>query len=130
MAKRIEDWFRQVEKDLQHAGHALEDDDYEWSCFASQQAVEKAIKAVYEKMGIGVRGHSILGLIKGLESSFKIPEKFYSYARTLSRYYLEARYPSGFPEGAPMDYFDEDMARGGLNAAEKILEWCRNIIRG
>lgn len=83
---------------------------------------QKAIKSVDEKIGISVRGYSIIGLIKGFESSFKIPEKFYSYARILSRYYLEVRYPNRFPEGAPMDYFDMDMARGGLDDAEKILE--------
>jgi HEPN domain-containing protein len=46
MAERSADWMRQAEADLRHARHALEDGDYEWSAFASQQAAEKAIKAV------------------------------------------------------------------------------------
>jgi len=126
MPRRSEDWFRQAERDLLHAKHALKDGDYEWSCFAAQQAVEKAIKAIYEKSGKSTRGHSILGLLKGLESEFNIPGEFYSYARVLSRYYIETRYPNGFPEGAPVDYFDEKIAGEAVNAAEEILGWCRN----
>jgi len=128
MPRRSGDWFRQAESDLQHAKHALENGDYEWSCFAAQQAAEKAIKAIYEKSGKSTRGHSILGLLKGIESEFNIPEVFYSYARVLSRYYIEARYPNGFPEGAPVDYFDEKIAGEAVSAAEEILGWCRNYL--
>lgn len=128
MPKRVDDWIRQAERDLKHAKNALEDGDYEWSCFASQQAAEKGLKAVYEERNKDVRGHSILGLLKGLSTSYGVPEKFYSYGRILSRYYIEARYPNGFPEGAPSDYFDEEMAREAIHASEAILGWCRDII--
>lgn len=128
MPRRVDDWCRQADKDLKHAKNALKDGDYEWSCFASQQATEKGLKAVYEALNMTVKGHSILGLLKGLASYYEIPERFYSYSRVLSRYYIETRYPNGFPEGAPSDYFDEDMAKEAINAAETILGWCRNII--
>ncbi len=130
MSRRVDDWLRQAEKDLKHAKNATEDGDYEWSCFASQQSVEKALKAVYEVMNMAVKGHSILGLLNGLVSYREVPENFYYYARILSRYYIEARYPNGFPEGAPLDYFDEHMAKEALDAAEAILLWCRDIING
>ncbi len=35
MALRFEDWMRQAEKDLKHAKNALEDGDFEWSCFTT-----------------------------------------------------------------------------------------------
>ena len=38
MGNRYLDWFRQAEADLRHAHNSKEDGDYEWSCFASQQA--------------------------------------------------------------------------------------------
>lgn len=128
MPKRVEDWIRQADKDLIHAKNALEDGDYEWSCFAAQQSSEKALKAVYESMNMQAKGHSIVGLIKGLENFYKVPDKFYYYARILTRYYIEARYPNGFPEGAPLDYFDETMAKEAVDAAEAILRWCRDIV--
>lgn len=129
MPKRVDDWMRQADRDLRHAKNALEDGDYEWSCFASQQAAEKGLKAVYEERNQDVRGHSILGLLKGLSPNYDVPERFYSYGRVLSRYYIEARYPNGFPEGAPMDYFDEEMAKEAIHASETILGWCRDLIR-
>lgn len=128
MSQRSSDWYRQAEKDLNHAEHSIKNEDFEWACFAAQQAVEKAIKAVYEKDNESVRGHSILGLLKGLSDKYEIPEDFYSYARVLSRYYIETRYTNGFPEGAPLDYFDNKLAVEAVHDSKKILEWCRNII--
>lgn len=128
MPERSGDWFRQAEHDLSHANKSLEFGDYEWACFAAHQAVEKGLKAVYQKNNRSVRGHSIVGLLQGLEDLFAIPERFPPYARILSRYYIETRYPNGFPEGAPQDYFDEHMAKEALDAAEEILEWCRDTI--
>ena len=129
MAQRIKDWLRQAEKDLSHAKNSLKEKDYEWSCFASQQAAEKALKAVYEKKNLSVKGNYIIGILEGLNKlNFYFPKEFYKYARILSRYYIETRYPNSFPEGAPSDYFDKDMAEESINASEKIFKWCRDII--
>ena len=45
MSNRAPDWLRQAQADLEHAQASLEDKDFEWSCFAAQQAAEKAINA-------------------------------------------------------------------------------------
>ncbi len=126
--ERSGDWLRQAQRDLQHAENSLKFADFEWVCFSSQQAAEKALKSVYEKDNLEARGHSILGLLQGLASYYKIPKEFFSYARILTRYYIETRYPNGFPEGAPCDFFDREMAEEAIDAAKKILEWCRDII--
>lgn len=43
-------WLKQAEADLKAAKDSLEDRNYEWSCFQSQQSGEKALKAcLYEK---------------------------------------------------------------------------------
>lgn len=128
MAERTQDWLRQAEKDLVHAKHSLAMKDYEWVCFAAQQAAEKGLKAVYEKRNLSVKGHSIVGLLQGLSASHRIPEGLNSFARILSRYYIEARYPNGFPEGAPGDYFDKKVSQEAINASEEILRWCRGCI--
>ena len=52
MPSRYLDWWRQAERDLQHARHALEDEDYEWACFAAHQAAEKAVKAYTTSWGL------------------------------------------------------------------------------
>lgn len=127
MPERSKDWLRQAERDLIHAIHSHESKDYEWACFSAQQTAEKALKAVYEKLNKSVRGHSIVGLLEGLRE-LNFPEEFYSYGRTLTRYYVETRYPNGFPEGAPADYFDENLSGEAIDAAKRIFEWCRDII--
>ena len=66
MATREEDWLRQAKRDLEHARRALEDGDYEWSCFAAQQAAEKAVKALYQKLGADAWGHSVSMLLSNL----------------------------------------------------------------
>jgi HEPN domain-containing protein len=58
MGNRYVDWFRQAEADLRHARNSLEDSDFEWSCFASQQAAEKALKQVFQKQGLDAWGHT------------------------------------------------------------------------
>jgi HEPN domain-containing protein len=51
MASRVENWYKQARRDLQHARHALEDEEFEWACFAAQQSAEKALKALYQAAG-------------------------------------------------------------------------------
>ena len=51
MGNRYEDWFRQAKADLRHARNARNDGDFEWSCFAAQQAAEKMLKAVFLRKG-------------------------------------------------------------------------------
>lgn len=130
MAERSSDWLRQAEKDLTHARNSFAAGDYEWACFAAQQVAEKGLKAIYEKSNKSAKGHSILGLVNGLKDIREVPEVFYSYARILSRYYIETRYPNGFPEGAPADYFDEKLAKEAVNVSEEIFRWCRDFISG
>jgi HEPN domain-containing protein len=51
MGNRYLDWLRQADADLRHARHAAADVNFEWSCFAAQQAAEKALKALLQKGG-------------------------------------------------------------------------------
>jgi hypothetical protein len=64
----------------------------------------------------------------GLEEQFDIPDDITHNARVLDRYYIESRYPNGFPEGSPFDYFDEKIAKEAHNAASKIFGFCEDII--
>lgn len=44
MANRAPDWLAQSKHDLSHARNALDDGDYDWACFATHQAAEKAVR--------------------------------------------------------------------------------------
>lgn len=128
MSNRYLDWLRQAEADLRHARHALEDEDFEWSCFAAHQAAEKALKAVFQKLGMDAWGHTLTVLIGNLPSSAQLPPKLINYAKVLDKYYIPTRYPNGFETGAPTDFFTEEEAQNAIQYAEEILEFCRHQI--
>lgn len=129
MSNRYFDWFRQAEADLRHARNSLESGDFEWSCFAAHQAAEKALRAVFLKLGMDAWGHTITVLIGNLPKSVEPPsETLVNYARMLDKYYIPTRYPNGFESGAPTDFYTSDEAQNAIYQAEGILEFCRNQI--
>jgi HEPN domain-containing protein len=128
MASRAADWLRQAQRDLRHAEHAFEDGDYEWACFAAQQAAEKALKAVYQKMGAEARGHSVTALIGSLPQSFPPAAVLLEKAKVLDKYYIPTRYPNSFERGIPGEYFTADEAKGAISFAREILEFSGEIV--
>ena len=69
-------------------------------------------------------------MLQLLENRFTIPEHILHGARILDRYYIESRYPNGFPEGSPFEFFDKEMADEAFDAAREIFGFCENIIGG
>lgn len=129
MANRYADWLRQAEADLRHARHALEDGDYEWSCFAAHQAAEKALKALFQRLGMEAWGHTVTTLVGNLpENVGPLPETLIDLARMLDKHYIPTRYPSGFASGAPTDFYTKQEAQAAIGHAEAILEFCRDQI--
>ena len=127
MANRSMDWFRQAKADLEHAETSAREGDYEWSCFAAQQAAEKAMKALYYSLHGDPWGHSLLALIRGLPEAVaaRLPEELSDSAKSLDKHYLQTRYPNGFDAGAPTDYYTERDAKESIAHAKSILEFCR-----
>lgn len=126
MSNRYADWFRQAEADLRHARNSCEAGDYEWSCFAAHQAAEKALKAIFLKLGMDAWGHTLTVLIGNIPASVEQPsQEMLTSARILDKYYIPTRYPYGFDSGAPTDYYTEEESRDAIQRAEGILEFCR-----
>jgi HEPN domain-containing protein len=63
--------MRQALKDLRHAERSLEFGDYEWACFAAQQAAEEAVKALYESRNMEVWGHSVSRMLEALPEDLR-----------------------------------------------------------
>lgn len=125
MAERSKDWFAQAERDLRHAGNARRDGDHEWACFAAQQAAEKSVKAIYQRLGLEGWGHSVGQLLRGLGAAAAAPEDLVRAGLLLDRFYMPTRYPDGFPQGVPGDYFFERDADEAIDHAERILAFAR-----
>jgi HEPN domain-containing protein len=128
MASRAEDWFRQASRDLEHARHTLERGTFEWAAFAAQQAAEKAVKALYQRLGADARGHSVTHLLAALPPGARPAERLIESAKELDRHYITPRYPNSYPEGAPMDYYTRAEAQRAIEGAERIIEHCKDHV--
>jgi len=123
------DWFQQAQVELQAARQALEDGDYEYSCFAAEQAAENAIKAVYQRYGLDIWEDTVTSLIGNLPPNAGSPsETLRRYARLLDQHYVSTRFPEGFDSDEPTDFFTKAEARTAIEYAEAILELCRDQI--
>lgn len=130
MPERSSDWFRQAKRDIETAKILLKDRFFEWACFITQQASEKAIKAVYQKLGAEGWGHSVSNLLRGLIEKIEVSEDLINRAKSLDRFYILARYPSGWPSGIPAEYITREDTQDAINNSEKILQFCENLLVG
>jgi len=128
LVSRARDWLRQALRDLEHARRSMEFGDFEWACFAAQQAAEKAVKALYQKLGIEVWGHSVSRMLAHLPNNHKPSKELIDKAKELDRHYVPTRYPNFHPEGAPLDYYTKEDAMRAVKYAEEIIEYCRSKI--
>lgn len=124
-----ERWFRQSEHDLDDARYARDGKRWNLACFLTQQAAEKAIKAVIYNHGAEAAwGHSIAELCRDAAETDPDFESLRISASPLDKYYIPTRYPNGLPGGIPAEAFDEDDARRALELATHVIDFVRNRI--
>ena len=128
MPARYEDWLRQAKRDLKQAVHSQRDGFYEWACFISQQAAEKAIKALYQKIGAIAWGHSVSALLANLPGEVHPQPGLIDKAKQLDKHYIPPRYPNSHPSGAPLDYYTKAEAEGATRYAQEVISFCENNI--
>jgi HEPN domain-containing protein len=129
MPERWIDWLAQAKRDLNHAIHACEDEDFEWSCFSAQQGAEKAVKAVFLFLHGESWGHSVFALLKTLNEKKEVSERLIEAAKSLDKHYIPTRYPNGFDSGMPGDYYTKKDAQEAIENARKIIEFCEGCVR-
>jgi len=128
MVSRAGDWLRQAIRDYEHAKRSLEAGDYEWACFASHQAAEKAVKALYQAVNIEVWGHSVSRMLESLPENLKPPAEMIDMAKELDRHYIPSRHPNFHPEGAPLDYYTRMDAERAIKYVGEIIGFVRSKI--
>jgi len=114
---------------LNHAVHACEDEDFEWSCFSAQQGAEKAVKAVFLYLHGESWGHSVFALLKALGDKIEVSERLIEAAKNLDKHYIPTRYPNGFDSGTPGDYYTQKDAQEAIKNAREIIEFCEGCVR-
>ena len=127
---RSADWTEQARTDLDHARKSVVMGDFDWACFASQQAAEKAVKALHLHQGTVAWGHSVLDLLEALPPPTAASDELKDAARALDKHYIPPRYPDVHPAGSSRRYYTEADARLAVAAAEKVVSWCGQNLPG
>jgi HEPN domain-containing protein len=124
-------WLRQAQADLavvrtlHAAGH------HAAACFYSQQAAEKALKAVVFAHGARVvLGHSVRELARQCEAYDPTFAGVAEGAALLDQFYITTRYPNGLPSPAvPGEAFTNAQAQTAQQSAEYIINVVETYFR-
>lgn len=126
--ERSADWMDQAQGDLEHARGDLERGFFDWACFSAQQSAEKAVKAVFQKMGAEAWGHSVADLLQELSSSHPVSEALTEAALELDKVYIPARYPNAHPAGSPRRRYTRAEAERMVAHAERIVQFGEGLL--
>jgi len=120
MEKDTQRWWEQAAEDLETAKFNLKGGKYKASAFFSQQAAEKALKALYiARFNKLKKVHDLFLLATELE----MPEDLVDMCKELSPAYTYSRYPDVI-EIENIEEISGDL----INHAEKILKWIQEKI--
>ena len=125
-------WLKTANEDFATAQILMKNEKYAHACFHSQQAAEKAIKAVFYYNDCEPWGHSIVTLIDSLsdisEELLNTFSDIRSTAVKLDRFYIPTRYPNGLPGTIPSEAFTKEDALEAISSAQNIIDRVTLII--
>ena len=127
-----ERWVETARGDLKTARVLLPGQRYAHACFHAQQAVEKAVKALWYAIGGDPWGHSVQQLISRTgEIDAAVNKEITSLARDgaiLDRFYIPTRYPNGLPDVTPDQAYVEEDAQLAIDTADRIVRRMSELI--
>lgn len=122
-------WLDAAVDDLRHARHSEEGGFHAHACFSSQQAAEKAVKAIHYARGArAVMGHSVRNLIERLDPRIPELDALLDDARELDLAYIPARYPNGLEAWTPGTGFGARQAASAIAGASAIVTVARRRV--
>jgi HEPN domain-containing protein len=116
-------WWQQAQADLTVVHTLCAAGHHAVACFQSQQAAEKAVKAVLFAHGARVvLGHSVRELVRQCTAHDATFEHLAEPAALLDQFYISTRYPNGLPFPAvPSETFTDAQATMAQDAAAQIM---------
>lgn len=126
--ERSQDWLDDARGDLEHARSDLERGYYNWACFSAQQAAEKVVKAVFQKMAAEAWGHSVADLLNALRERKQVPQDLIDHALELDKAYIPTRYPNAHPSGSARSRYTSTEAQRLIAYADEIIRFCEGLL--
>jgi HEPN domain-containing protein len=120
MRKEVEQWIQQARDDFDGAEFNFNGGKYYMAAFWAQQAVEKALKALFllERKGEVPQSHSLIYLA----TNTSCPEKFYSFLKELTPKFVDTRYPDASVD-LPSRIYDKENTKRILDKCRGVLAW-------
>jgi len=120
MNEEVKKWAGKAKSDLKHAKSSLKNKDFDWAQVASQQAAEKALKAVclHKEVGL-IKVHDLTILARKVSAPNEILEK----CGLLNPFYTASRYPD--VEEETNKKLEKTAAKDAIKAAGKVVKWCK-----
>ena len=119
--KLVNYWLKTAKEDLKVVDHLFEKEDYSWALFVGHLVLEKVLKGYYVKeVGKQVPySHSLRYLAQ--QASLELNQEQKELLRTVTRFNIEARYPS-----QKSDFYKlctKDYTEGYLHRIKEFYLW-------
>ena len=102
MSNKSNNWVEEADWDLENAKILLKNERFNTVVFHSQQAAEKAVKALLYHNKINGWGHSIYTLLQSYKSLKNVDlTDLSNLALSLDKHYITTRYPDALPNIPP-----------------------------
>jgi HEPN domain-containing protein len=129
MNNKSKNWLEEAEWDLENAEILLKNKRYNTVVFHSQQAAEKALKALLYFNNINGWGHSIFTLLEKYKELKKLDlDDLSRYALNLDKHYITTRYPDALPDLAPHNAYNNQEAELAIEQADKLIQFVKKEI--
>ena len=97
------------------------------ACFFSQQAAEKALKALaIGEAGTYPRAHDLMGTLKSLPGLQNLIR--WQDVTLLDSFDIATRYPDAWPGGIPAERFTPEQAREAYDRAAETVDTCTRLL--
>lgn len=126
-------WFKQANYDLEAAHLSTHNDFHEWACFQSEQAAEKALKAMIVSSGrTAPKIHKLSALIGVAKKSVPALRQHYIHINMLQAFTFIARYPFLLPGqyDAPHNYITREEAERCIQEAREVIKITESLLKG
>ncbi|MBM3309620.1 MAG: HEPN domain-containing protein [Candidatus Altiarchaeales archaeon] len=126
MRPEIERWILQAKEELDTAKVSLNAGKWFAAAFWSQQAAEKALKALFiiKKKESPGPTHSLTYLGREL----KVPNEYYGLLRELTKEYYMSRYPDA-SEDVPYQMYTKEDAESYVKSCGELIKWAESKIQ-
>lgn len=116
-------WLAAARDDLESARYLASGGRHAPACFFSQQAAEKAVKAVHYGQGArSVIGHNVRALVEKLSPRDSRFDALIDSARELDLFYVPTRYPNGLGGGTPAEAFSGAQSARAIDLAVRFVD--------